>query len=109
MFDLANEKVKTIKIDNEEFKITAIFMKERREIAVKRAYLQNNLSVDAFTMTDIQSFEKTATVDVCVLDKPERFDKHDRCEEWGDDLLVDDLFEKITKLTKRIESKLKKK
>lgn len=112
MFDVSTEKSKSIKIKNGEaeevFKLTAILPKERTEIAVKRVYLQNGINADAFTQADFQIMQEIATVDVCVLETPERLAKHDSCQEWDDPYLISELHKKITEHTKTIERKLKK-
>lgn len=108
MFDITNEKFKTIKISDEEFKITAILPRERIEIAVKKAYLQGNMSIEAFSLADIQLIDKIATVDVCVLNKPDKLDDYDSCRDWDNEDLIDTLYNRITKLTKRLDKNLKK-
>ena len=108
VFDIKSEKFKVVKINNEEFKISAILPRERSEIAVKRSYLQGGMNVDSFLASDIDFFEKVATVDVCVIEKPNRYEESDSCRDWLDQTIIDDLYSKIKKRTKILEEKLKK-
>jgi len=108
VFDITNEKIKTINVDKEEFKITAILPKEKIEIAVKRSYLQNGLSLESFGYKDVEFFDKIATVDVCVISKPNFYSKFDSCQEWPDEYVISELYDQIKRRTKILEEKLKK-
>jgi hypothetical protein len=106
---IANEKKKTVKLENEEeFEITAVFPKEKVEIAVKMGYLQNGLPADSFSLSDKIHIEKIATIDVCVLDKPEKYDEWSSCLDWDDPTIIDELFNHIQKHTEKIDKSLKK-
>jgi hypothetical protein len=108
IFDITNNKIKTIKLHDEEFKISAIFPNEKVEISVKRSYLQNGMALESFSIGDIQMMDKIATIDVCVIDKPGKYEKWDTCRKWDDPYLIDLLYEKIKDHTSDIEVELKK-
>lgn len=105
MLILDEDRKKEISIDGEIFTINALFNHDHKEIARRIAVDQNGLPVNSFSMNDRERFDRDATVDTAVIDKPKWFTNATRCI---DESVLDRLFTAINDWTAEFQEKLKK-
>jgi hypothetical protein len=108
LFDLNEEKVKTVKVSGKNFKIRWMTPKDQVAIAQRRMRLQNGQPISAMTEGDFIFFENIAIVDTCVEELPEGFKDTESCTTWPDIELINQVAHEIRLHTSDIEAKLKK-
>lgn len=108
LLNLEDEKFKTVKVKGLDFKIRAMFPKDKRMVTQKRMLLQNGQPISAMTEYDFIFFENIAINDVCIEKMPKGFDSNLSCENWQDQDLINLVADEIRKHTSYIEEELKK-
>lgn len=105
MLILDEERKKTVKIKDEQYGFMAILNKDRKDIARRIAYEQNGMPANSFGADDRYRFERDATLDQALIDKPSWWKS---ATENPDDELAEQLFKEITDWSKEFQEKLKK-
>lgn len=108
LLNLEDEKFKVVKVKGQNFKIKAMFPKDKIMIAQRRMGLQNGNSIESLTSSDFAFFENIAIVDICVEEMPKDIKSNESCMNWFDQELINLVAEEIKKHTAFIEEALKK-
>lgn len=81
MLFLEKDREKEVKINNENFKIKALFEKDYLEISRRVAISRNGLPENNFSQADRYRFSRIATIDVALIDHPDWWTSAENCPE----------------------------
>lgn len=102
------EKTKNVTVQGYKFEIKFISPLDRIKISQGRMLLQGGNPVESLTESEYIFFENIATVNTCVEEMPEGFNKNESCAGWESIELINEVASEINSFTQEIESKLKK-
>lgn len=105
MLFLEKDRQKDIKVGNENWKIRALFEKDRLEISRRTAMARNGLAENSYGMSDRYRFTRIATIDVSLVEYPSWWENAEDCP---DSDLLENLFSEIEKFSDDFQKKLKK-
>jgi hypothetical protein len=105
MIILDEDRKKKVTIRKESFVIKALFPKDYKDIANRLAMDYQGMSVNAYSVSARNQFERDAYVDQGILESPSWWANAEECPEVE---TVESLYNEILKWTNDFQEKLKK-